>query len=83
MSFLFAFSQNGHTFITAQLGSNCAKERETTLAPTAEKSGGIFNKRVLPTLFCALSRLPQDYYNFLTHTRHSHNKDQQGLCTPL
>ena len=50
MSFLFAFSQNEHTFITAQLGSNCAKERETTLAPTAEKSGDIINKRVLPTL---------------------------------
>ena len=50
ISFLFAFSQNEHTFITAQLGSNCANERNTTLAPTAEKSGDIINKRVLPTL---------------------------------
>ncbi|MCM8872305.1 MAG: hypothetical protein NDJ65_03390 [Paludibacteraceae bacterium] len=50
ISFLFAFSQNEHTFITVQLGSNCANERNTTLAPTAGKSGDIFNKRVLPTL---------------------------------
>ena len=41
ISFLFAFSQNEHTFMTAHLGSDCANERETTLAPTAEKSGDI------------------------------------------
>jgi hypothetical protein len=50
ISFLFAFSQNEHTFITVHFGSNCANERKTTLAPTAEKSGDIINKRVLPTL---------------------------------
>ena len=50
ISFLFAFSQNEHTFMTAHLGSDCANERNTTLAPTAEKSGDIINKRVLPTL---------------------------------
>lgn len=36
--------------MTVHFGSNCVNERNTTLAPTAEKSGDIFNKRVLPTL---------------------------------
>ena len=79
ISFLFAFSQNEHTFMTAHFGSNCANERETTLAPTAEKSGDIFNKRVLPTLFFVLCRDCRKITINFQHIRDTHttrtNKD--------